>query len=859
MKKILSLALAMLFLLLCCACSATEGNATEETSEPASDETVSDEVSHEPFVESEMVAKINSFLSKDVDKTLMAKNIFSKRSYTFSVEPNDGYQDTRLTKLTDGIVVDVFDKQNWVGFTTGNPVEITFDLGDKEHALSVVEVGSLNQTSYAIYLPYDVRLAVSDDGKEYVELGNIMTPSDWKDSSRYVYRFVLPKATDARFVKIIVDRRTSGFFFVDEIIGYEYAEDGNVDINSGEQASSDEGTLNFYSYTLNHDVTVPVSDTDADFNKEQNLALLDGVDVQIKHFDPMTEDVTARNSPIEEAYKLHDGEKAKSPVYSDKAWFRMARGYGRHIDVDLGNIMAVSGLNAEFLNQVGVGVGTPPAINVSISLDGQEWFTVYGDTTDLRYGDKTNVCNYAAKVKFNKTYRARYVRLTFTTVPHNSTSSMVYLSEIEVIGKKNTENASTPEEDMTQPMGHYPDADAMGVKAIMLSALENINSTNSTKPLNSQMARTYYAKLDADGKATDVFYDCFCFSPANAFAKTGDKKKDGLAFIDEVYTEGYNLSALNLAVGEVNRELGIDQTPTYFISLYCLGSAGQTEEEIFNLLREQADYALQKDAACGYSNIRLAGFYYHDECLFENNEDITVAALVRFNAYLHEKGLISLWCPYYNAYGIWRWREAGFDIACLQPNYLFHATESTRLATCAATAKLYGMCVEMEHEDVSSKAVCERYQAYIKEGIRSGYMHSIQMYYEGSVGGAICSAYGNSLPYAAAVYEDTYAYVKGTLDETYGASSSVDFGAIPEKLELTVQNGKLIDFQLAALEDATYRYILTPAYGSIRFNGDGTGCYRAMAGYRGQDAACIELYDEAGNRHAVNLEITVTE
>lgn len=867
-KKIVGLILSALILASFCAC----GGNTEESSDDkqstvvlesavsggASDEESGGEESlPDSFVESEEVKKINSYISYEIDRTTKAKNIFSKRKYSYSASPDSAYADDAYAKLTDGIVMDVFDKYNWVGFNGGSNVEIVFDMESNDHRLATIEVDTLNQVSYGIKLPATVVLSVSNDGENYTEISSIASPTDAPQSGKYVYRFALPKATCARYIKITAVKASSGFFFVDEVFGYEYSPDGDVDINGGDIATANEGTFDFYNYRLKTDVSVAVSKDDADYDTFQNLARLSGVDVQIKHFDPMNDAVTASNTPISNASMLFDGKKAAKAQYGDSAWFKFMRGYGRHVDTDLGNVMSVSEVKAEFLNQVSVGVATPPAVNISLSTDGENWFLVHGDTT-IPYGDKNNSCIYTLDASFEKEYKARYVRITFATVPQNAVSSMVYLSEIEVWGKKNTSSATAVTADADQPMGSYPDPEKLGVKAIMLSALGNIGSTNGAGPMSEEMARKYYGKHSDDGSITDTFFDSYCFAPANAFAKSGDPKKDGKSFIDEIFTDGYNLSELNKAVKYVNEKLGRSDKATYWINLSCMGEKAASVDELYDVLKYQVDYALEKEKASSFENLKLVGFYYNDECLFQKNEEITVEALARLNKYLHANGLMSLWCPYYNAYGIWRFRDAGFDIACLQPNYMFHATESTRLATCAETAKLYGMCVEMELEDVRNQEACALYREYIRAGIDSGHMNSVQMYYEGAVGGSICSSYGMTDEHSAAVYEDTYKYVRGTLDKSYNLPDSADLSSFPENVELEVKNGKSVDFDIGDISGLSCRYAQSPLYGRIRLNTDGKGSYRAMNGYRGKDVVCIEISDPAGNRRVVTLTVDIT-
>lgn len=821
--------------------------------EESSDAEASGDTSEEPFVKSENVEKINSWLSHDIDRNLKAKNIFSKRKYTYSRATNDTYTDNDFTKLTDGVVRDIFDKHNWVGFTGGGNVEIVFDMEGSDHRLATVEVETLNQDSYGIHLPAAMTLSVSDDGVDYTEIASIISPGDINVSSKYSYRFALPKATSARYIKITAAKSDGGFFFIDEIFGYEYAEDGTVDLNSGEVAVKEEGLFDYYNYHLSTDVRVPVSSADTDYNTYQNLAALSGVDIQIKHFDPMTPAVANVNTPISSAKMFVDGVKAKNAKYDDSAWFKFSRGYGRHIDIDLGNLMSVSELKAGFLNQISTGVGTPPAVNISLSENGTDWYCVYGNTT-IKYGDASNNCIYRLEADFGGEYKARYVRLTFATVPFNNVSSMVYIDEIEIYGKKCNTSAISASNAPRETMGNYPDPAQFGVKAITLSAIGNIGSTSGPVPLSEASARKCYGKYDENGNVTDIFFDSFCFAPANAFEKIGDPKKDGVKFVDELFTDGYNLSELNKAVAYVNEKLGKDSKATYWINLSCMGNRAKSADELYDVLKYQVDYALEKMKTTSLPNLKFVGFYYNDEYIARETEDITVEALSRLNEYLHGMDLMSLWCPYYNAYGIWRWKEAGFDIACLQPNYMFYATESTRLKTCAETAKLYGMCVELEIEEIDNEEACALYREYLREGVISGYMNSVQMYY-----GVIHSAYGSKEEYTSAVYDDSYKYSHDLLDENYDIPESIDMTAFPESIDIEVKNGNSVAFEIGDTSELSYRFVQTPVYGKLRLNIGGKGSYRAMSGYCGNDTVAVELSDNAGNRRIIYINITVTE
>jgi len=864
MKKVTAIILAALITASLASCGGngdessqsaeSKSDISENVSSTVAEESKTEESSGGEFVMSENVEKINSWLQHDIDTSMKAKNIFSKMKYTYSTSPASSYPDGSFTKLTDGITRDLFDKYNWVGFEGSSSVSIVFDIGSNDHRLSVVELDALCQISYGIRLPASVALAVSDDGEEYTTIGEITSPMDIGESSKYKYRFSLPKATSARYIKLTAKRSQGGFLFFDEAFGYEYAEDGDIDINAGEIASADEGSYDFYKYSLKSEITVPVYADASDYNTYQNLAKLDGTDIQIQHFDPIKE--SDNNTAIDSAAMLKDGKKASAPSYDDGVWFKFSRGCGRHVVVDLGNVMSVSALRAEFLNQISVGVGAPPTVYISVSTDGKKWTSVYGKST-IPYGDASNTCVYEFDAEFDKEYKARYVRMTFATVPQNNVSSMVFLSEVEVWGKKNSKDAVNAEENAPKlTFGSYPDPDDFGVKAIMLLAL---GDSTSKLVLTEDVAEIYYGKHDDNGKITDVFYDSYCFAPANQFTKTGNIKADSEKFIDGLFEPSKNLVALNSAVRSVNDTLGKDFKPTYWINLFCMGEKAESADALYEALKQQVDYALEKVVSADLENIKLAGFYYNDEYISREKEEITVTALKRLNEYLDSKNLMSLWCPYYNAYGIWRWQDAGFDIACLQPNYMFYATESTRLAACAELAKLYGMCVELEIEDIASEGSCAIYREYLRQGVLSGHMNSVQLYYEGSVGGAVYSSYGKKAKHTKAIYEDSYKYSHDLLDESYDIDSAKDVSKFPKSIDVEVRNGRQTFFELGNLEGLSYRYIQSPVYGKLRTDMNGKCCYAAMGGYKGTDTAVIEIYDSTGNKQAVTVNITVTE
>ena len=858
MKKIIVLLLVSLFLLASC----TEGNEASNLSDAPSEE------SKDVFTKDESVDIIKALVSVPVDRTLKAENVFAGMKYTYDPMPIESYGDPDCYKLTDGNTRELFDQHCWVAFKDTTSVSITFDITGKS-PLSDVEVGVLQQMDYGIYYPVKVLLQASDDGESFTTLSTLETPQGLGHSSKHTFRFALPNGLKANYVRLVFKKTGSNFLFIDEIFGYSFNENGIFDISGGQTAAMGDDEYDFYGYSLKTDITTPVSETDPDYTEYQNLALLDGVDLQITHFDPMLESSFAANTPLEEAAKkLTDGKRSDSAHYGNPEYAVFQRAAGRHVVVDLGNKMAVDKVTFSTLNYVTAGVGTPPAVAVSVSNDGNEWISMGGAFSGV-YGDKTPQ-NITLDIPFEDTYICRYVRVSFPTVPHNGTTSSVFADEIEVWGKKNLSSAIPPVENTASVAGNYPDAEKIGSKAMILTAIGNMSEG---KALTYDEALANYGYFNRDGVLTDYFYDSVLLAPANWFSRTADIKATVENWITEIHSADYNLGAIDKAMSEINSRLGEDRKVTLWLNLWCphtdntcedMDGDGSDEdfsekEDRLAFLKWQIDENIRAFNEKGYENIVLAGLYWNDECLHESTVDMERSLLSEMNEYIHSLGYKSSWCPYYTAYGAWWWYEMGFDFACLQPNYMFYAVESTRLYTTAQLAKIYGMCVELEIEDIKSEGSCGIYREYLREGVDSGYMKSIQLCYQGGTPGAIYNSMDELDDYTVALYHDTYLYSKDKLDKTYnlvGESENMDEF---KDITLSVTHGKKVSFQLGNMDNITYTIVRSPLFGSLCINADGSGFYKAMTGYSGEDAITLILRDGAGNTKTVNINITVNE
>ena len=183
MKRILCLLLASCLTLLFVACAGEETGSTATSYEGSSSESIAENSTEESkdetvFVQNKLIAEIDSFLTGEApDRTMKAKNLFRKASYSYNIEPESSYPDSNRTKLKDGIRRDMFDSTDWVGFKGNTVPVVTFDLGGSNFRLADIEIDMVRQTDYGIELPSDVILSVSKDGENFTTISTGLSSS----------------------------------------------------------------------------------------------------------------------------------------------------------------------------------------------------------------------------------------------------------------------------------------------------------------------------------------------------------------------------------------------------------------------------------------------------------------------------------------------------------------------------------------------------------------------------------------------------------------------------------------------------------------------------------------------------------
>ena len=850
-------ALLMAFTLLTLAACGDPGDGVSDPSGVSSDASAPSEESREVFVDTEAMAAVDALYTGEVDRTLKRVNLAQGRSYTLSRAPSDPYLDAGGKMLTDGKTSESFNKTDWVGFSGSEGVAIDIDLGEVVDNIAELDIGFLRVTEYAVNLPSRVAFLVSDDGETYTTAGDVLTPEGLANTIKITYTAALPGAIHARYIRITVTG-LSGWTFADELGVYKY---------EGEDTGDDAETVKDYYGELELETGGEPTywdPSESDYNDTVNL--IAGKPVQIELVDALLKDhaTTFYNSP-ESNPALTDGKHASSAAYTDSAFFRFTNGEGRNLYFDLGHVSAVTGIRASFLREDAPNVKLPAGLLVYGSVDGEEWKVFHH--VDSVYSEGASSIAQVDET-FDKAYKVRYIRITFSVLPH------VYCDEIEILGRKNVEGAAELSES-TAVNDLYPQA---FITPDRFDGVENMILSYNCNPSLASGGKTtveeylpHVGYYDRDGKLADTFFDSFLFLPYAAF--TGTEYRDFTAwntYVDNVFAEDANINALSEAVEQVSEGLGRDVRASVFFSILYTWpdktSFGDVDgdgvledfskvEDRKKAIKWMIDEQLARFEAGGYDNLDLLGFYWFEEQI--TYSDPYETELIRYaRDYVHSLGYKLMWIPYNYASGYSEWKSLGFDMACMQPNYAFRYNETRDiLYRTAETTKLLGMCVELEINDADNPADVARYKEYLAVGAETGYMNAVKVYYQGGLPGEFYKAYLSDNKYINSIYHDTYAFAKGTFSEETETGRDEIVGC--EDIELECRAGAGVSGRLEIDTEASYsvKLAVSPKYGAVRLNADGSFSYTSRRGFDVADT--FYVYADYGYGLSDPIAITV--
>lgn len=822
----------------------------DPSNDPSEPEDPSDDPSDDPS-EEPPVSSISS-----VDRTLRSVELAKGCKYTSSAQTSEQYMD-KGTLLTDGNIPTDFNTESWAGYYKVDDLTLILDLGAVKKDLADFAVHGLRLPSYGIGSPDSVLFEISEDGEAFRKIGKVYCPVEANAQGAFAYQLKLADTVSARYVRFTFGACDSVWMFLCELTVRSYLPDPK-------------GAGGYYG-----DATLPEIDPDdywpaAEQNSEK-VNLIAG-----KHPYVTSEEeidfsrATEYYNSITALPLLTDEKFGTRATYSDPALVHFTGALSRTLTFDLDHTSAVSGLMIRFLKEDSSGVQPSRKIAVYLSADGKDWEKVYDEENDVV---GTNI--YQKKeISLKNIYEARFVRVRLSVASH------VFCDEIQVYGTTAIpENAKVPThtaEPEPEDLGYVMPEDFLGIHNVLLSyhCLPDENFAHSESGLITvEEYLPHVGYYDENGKLIDTFFDGFLFLPYTSF-HYGDygKSFEGWQFyVDDIYTKDRNMDALNQAVGIVGDELKLnDYKCTVFTSiLYAfpklengsLNNFGDIDgdgvidsfsniENRKKAIKWIIDEEYNRFLEGNYNNLEFGGFYWFEEFLQLGDPDEKELTLYA-SEYVHSLGLKLFWIPWYCASGYDKWQEYGFDVACMQPNYMFgNKNNPDVLRLTAEKTKHLGMCVEIEMNSVNNAAEVRRYMEYLAAGAKYGYMDAVKMYYQGGVPGAFYAGYESTDPFKRAVYDMTYLFAKER------------FTADPPSYTVGKTEYTCTDSQInGSLDPKTERFFsmllaVSPVHGDLRLNSDGSFTYYADEGFTGIDRFAVVL--DFGYTTSPEIVITVT-
>ncbi|MDR1718887.1 MAG: DUF4855 domain-containing protein [Dysgonamonadaceae bacterium] len=213
-----------------------------------------------------------------------------------------------------------------------------------------------------------------------------------------------------------------------------------------------------------------------------------------------------------------------------------------------------------------------------------------------------------------------------------------------------------------------------------------------------------------DGFLFLEFYDgqSYNFCPGSP-GTLNARKQEWTWLANRHFEDGKAIKALNSCITEGIKELGAPSfkhrvvigLPEPILNQKDWGELNgvaldfSKQEDRIAALKWYIDDLIDRFEKSNLQHLELAGFYWVNEQISE-----TKAITLATSDYIHEKGKQFYWIPYYLATGYTQWKEFGFDIAYLQPNYFFDTNiGDERVDRACDMAYTHNMGLEMEFDN----------------------------------------------------------------------------------------------------------------------------------------------------------------
>lgn len=779
-----------------------------------------------------------------------SQNVALGRTYKLENAIFDERAPMHDSKLTDGErVMKRFGEDYFVGFKAEGSPAISLDLGQAYSHLYSFRVHMLGG-GLGITLPGAIDIYGSADGKSYTLLGRVYAP---ESCDYHAYTLILPEYIKARYIKLeFVGGGES--FWVEEIEVFE-------------------GKDSEYSELLYKGVDFPKVEGDVywddslpDYSKKQNLLL--GVLQQINASYYMTKkDDSYSSTPTDPSSpRLTDGKL--SPTLEscyNEYWFYTPGGGAIDFFFDIGYLSSVEELTINLLEYKDWGISRPEDVSVFLSDDGKTWYRVAMET---RNNDEINSkgTRITYDYKLDRAYAARFVRFRME-------SAMMFIDEFEAIGTKKVTNKTVrlADSDFRTSVFHtnresaeYATLENTSVKAQDIALIwgGDVGSDDRLLP--------YVAYLDENGNIADFFMDGFIYLTSSAGFPSGNKpygesvKTDWDYLFDSTFNGKNGFDKLDEVVGQVKTALN---KPDYKAQAYfSIPSLRESMKDFGDVdgdgvsedLSVPADRKKVLDWYIGlvmaefesrnYQNIEFDGFYWLNEDVGYEVDDSHI--ITEAGDAVKAAGTNFIWVPYYTANRYYLADEMGFDLMCMQPNYMFDLEKHEhRFELSADQTKWLNMSVEIEHsfEALGDPLYVRNYMLYLYYGVKYGYDDAILIYFDDRNDYELMAK--SKDPMCRLQYDATYKFVKDTLEI---------YPEVRDTLKLSTAKDTLLNARLGEEgEFALYTVNSLPEHGTVSITTDGRLSFFPEKGFSGTVSFTYTYNNYLGESEPCTVEITV--
>ncbi len=582
--------------------------------------------------------------------------------------------------------------------------------------------------------------------------------------------------------------------------------------------------------------------------------------------------------------QLTDGKTGNPTEHYGGAWSHFVRAISRTITVDLERVMSVDSFETAFIQRKSAGIYCPKEVVYSISENGEDYMTIarVANSVDNMFENPTRVVYRASA---DKSYKARYVRVYFDV------NVNTFLDEIFVFGSENINNAGDIAPDEHESIDFYYDSgESIGAKDIVCFHYGYWPDDETLANNAKDVFKNYIGYTDTDGNYADTMFDAVMFLIIQGKCPSGGNLNsngppavlsDWEYLIENTFGEDINLNALEQATSELKEALGLPEehrTTVYLsaphpkVSDLIFGDYNgdgvenkiESLEDCVSVYSWYIDEVLRRYNEQNYKHIELKGFFWSNESLSsEHFEQEPEYAALCVKA-LHERGMQCIFIPFYQATGIEKIREIGFDATIMQANLSFNEAlqknPEKMMEDFAYTAGKYHTGIQMEVHDAFIYNV-EKHAAlfnqYLVSAVSSGLMtDAVHAYYQGAGYGVFHQWAVSADPAIRWFYDATYKFIKGTLEFP-------EF-KVNTTTEITVEQNKFTSGTFEIEGDwSVHQHDLSiaklPKHGILFVDlQNGSYNYRSDRKYAGEDSFVLKYTNPDGEVVEVPVSVTVT-